>query len=85
MIRIVFYFEKGLNGQIHSSPDPLYLIKKSPRSKISHSPSTTVDFLPPPRNAIWKTLQVTYSGYFWHTVNYTTSGYMLNADGHLME
>ena len=56
----VFYFEKGLNGQMHFSSDPHHLIKKS-------TPS-------------WKTL-----GFFWHTVNYTTSGYMLNADGHLMD
>ena len=28
MSRIIFYFEKGLNGQIHSFPDPHHLIKK---------------------------------------------------------
>ena len=28
MSRIIFYLEKGLNGQIHSFPDPHHLIKK---------------------------------------------------------
>ena len=52
----VFYFEKGLNGQIHSSSDVHRLIKKSTPSKISHYPSTRGDFLPLLLNAIWKTL-----------------------------
>ena len=41
----VFYFEKGLNGQIHSSSDAQHLLKKSIPSKISHSASTRWDFL----------------------------------------
>ena len=36
----VFYLEKGLNGQMHSSSDAHHLIKKSTPSRISHSPST---------------------------------------------
>ena len=35
-----FYFEKGLNGQMHSFSDAHHLIKKSTPSKISHSLST---------------------------------------------
>ena len=41
-------FEKGLNAQNHSSPGSNYLVKKIHPSKISD--------LPPPLNAIWKTL-----------------------------
>ena len=55
----VFHVEKGLDGQIQSSSKVKYaqnLIKKSIPSKNSHSPSTRVDFLPLPLNAIWKAL-----------------------------
>ena len=79
----VFYFEKGLNGQMHSSSDAHHLIRKSTPSKISYSPSTRGLF-PPPLNAIWKTLISGISRVFWHTVHYTASGYMLKADGHLI-
>ena len=41
------YFEKGLNGQMHSSKDAHHLIRKSTPSKISYSPSTRV-FSPHP-------------------------------------
>ena len=41
---------------------------------------------PPPLNAIWKILISDISrGFFWNAANCTTSGYMLNADGHLMD
>ena len=43
----VFYFKKGLNGQMHSPSDAHHLIKKSTPSKISHSPSTRGEFSPP--------------------------------------
>ena len=43
----VFYFEKGLNGQMHSSSDPHHLIGKSTPSKISYSPSNR-GFFPHP-------------------------------------
>ena len=42
---VVFYFDKGLNDQMHSSSDVHHLIKISTPSKIFHSPSTTGDFL----------------------------------------
>ena len=81
----VFYFEKDLNGYMHSSSDAHHLTKIFTPSKISHSPSTTWVFLPPPLNTIWKTLISDISRAFWHTVNYTTSGCMLNADGYLID
>ena len=44
----VFYFEKGLNDQMHCSSDAQYLIKQSTPSKISHCPSTRGIFSPTP-------------------------------------
>ena len=35
---VVFSFEKGSNGQIHSSSDSNHLMKKSIVSKIFHPP-----------------------------------------------
>ena len=81
----VSYFGKGLSDQMHSSPDAHHLINKSSSSKIYHSSSTTRDFLPPLLNAIWKILISDVSRVFLAYVNYTTGGYMLNADGHLMD
>ena len=43
------------------------------------------DFLHPPLNASWKTLISDVQGFFCPTVNYTPSGYTLNADRHLMD
>ena len=57
----------------------LHLSFQPPNKKISsqqYFPS------PSPFNTIWKTLIVIYPGFFRHTINYTTRGYMLNADGH---
>ena len=62
---MLFYFEKGLNGQMHFSSDLHHLIKNQP--------------------LVGKPWSVAHPGSFWHTVNYTTSGYMLNVDGHLMD
>ena len=85
----VFYFVKGLNGQMHSSSDAHHLIKISTSSKISHSPSTTGGL-----GGILSTHPLTLRGkpwsgisrgVFWYTFNYTTSGHMLNADSHLMD
>ena len=80
-----FYFDKGMNYQMHFSSDAHHLIKKSIPSKISHSSSTRGDFLPPPLNALENSAQWHVEGFCWHTINYTTSGYMLNADGHLID
>ena len=49
---VVFSFEKGLNGQNHSSSGFHHPIKKSTLNKI-----------PSPLNAIWKTL-----AFFWYLV-----------------
>ena len=79
-----FYIKKDLNGYMHYSSDAHHLIKKKfTPSKISHCPSTGGEVLPHPLTLFGKPWSVTYPGFFWHTVNYTTSGYMLNADGHL--
>ena len=43
-----FYFEKGLNGQMHSSSDAHHLIRKSTFSKISYYPSTGGGVSPTP-------------------------------------
>ena len=64
----VFYFEKGLNGQMYSSSDATYVIKKCTPSKISHFPCTGDSFLPHPLTILENPDQ-------WHK----TSGYMLNA------
>ena len=45
---VVFYSEKGFNGQIHSFLDVHHLIKKSTPSKTYHSPFTMWDFSPHP-------------------------------------
>ena len=78
-----FSFEKVLNDQIYSSSDARHLIKKSTPSKISILPPLGGIFSP--HLAFRKPLSVTYPGVFLHTVNYRKSGYMLNADGHLMD
>ena len=46
--KAVFCFEKGLNGQNHSSSGSHLLIKKSTPAKF---------LIPPPLKTIWKTLQ----------------------------
>ena len=82
----VFYLEEGLNGQMHSSSDAHHLIKKSTPSKISHSPSSRGGVSPPtPEHYLKNPDTLTYPGFFWHTINFTTSGYILNTDGHLMD
>ena len=63
----VFYFEKGLKGQMQSSPDAHHLIKKPTPSKISCSPSTTGGggiFSPHPFPLFGKPWSVTYPGSF---------------------
>ena len=52
----VFYFVKGLNGQMHSSSDVHHLIKNPPLVKFPILPPLGGDFLPQPLNAIWKAL-----------------------------
>ena len=52
---VVFSFEKGSNGRIHSS-DSHHLIKKSPPNKISHFPAPQWREYPHSLNAIWKTM-----------------------------
>ena len=44
----VFYLEKGLNGQMHSSSDAHHLIKKSTPSKFPIPPPLGVGVSPPP-------------------------------------
>ena len=79
----VFYFDKKLNGQMHASSDTHQLIKKSTLSKISYFPPLAGIYSPHPLTLFGKPWSMIYPGSFWQTINYTTSGYMLNADGHL--
>ena len=51
-LRNVFYFEKGLNGQMHSSSDAHHLVKNPRLVKFPIPPPLGGDFLPPPLNAI---------------------------------
>ena len=80
-----FTLKKGLNGQMHSFSDAHDLIKNRPLVKFPIPPPLGWIFSPPLLNGIWKTLISDISRVFWHTVNYTISGYMLNADGHLID
>ena len=51
---VVFCFEKGLNGQKHSSSDFKHPVEKSPPAKFLIPPNW--GNFPPVINAIWKTL-----------------------------
>ena len=50
---VVFSFEKGLNGQNHSSSGSHNSIEKSPPAKFPISPTGVIC---PPLNTFWKTL-----------------------------
>ena len=64
--------------KIYSEQNFLFLLHKG---NFSPPPSPT-----PPLNAIWKILIRDISRiFFWNAVNYSRNGYMLNADGHLMD
>ena len=52
----VFYFEKGLNGQIHSSSDAQYLIKNPFLVKFPIPPPLGGIFSSASFNTTWKTL-----------------------------
>ena len=57
-----------------------------PPDKIFHSPSTRGGFSPPNSYPYLENPdQLNIQGFLWHTINYTVSGYMLNADGHLID
>ena len=63
--KAVFSFEKGLNGQNHSSSGSHQSVKNFPPAKFLIPPpggiAPTGGF-PSPLNTIWKTLDQTYTG-----------------------
>ena len=56
---VAFSFEKGLNGQNHSSSVSCRPIKKFPPAKF---------LIPPPHNSIWRTMPFERGGGGWGTL-----------------